>query len=80
MIIQWQTEPPNFDLVVVNLAAHRSQCFVPLAIPDLRQHNWSLCDLLGSEQYLRDGLDLEIHGLYLDVPEHGAQLFHFSPA
>ncbi len=80
VIVQWQAEPPDFDLVVVNLAPHRSQCFVPLAIEDLPKHNWSLCDLLGSEEYVRDGEDLEKHGLYLDLPEHASQLFHFSPA
>jgi len=80
VIVQWQAELPEFDLVLVNLAPHRSQCFVPLSIPDVPKHNWSLRDLLSSEEYARDGADLESHGLYLDVAEHGSQIFHFRHA
>jgi hypothetical protein len=36
-------------------------------------------DLLGAESYERFGADLANQGLYLDLPEHGAQLFHFEP-
>jgi hypothetical protein len=79
VIVQWQTQGPEFDLVVVNLAPHRSQCYAPLTIPCLAQHNWSIRDLLGPEQYTRSGDDLQNQGLYLDLPDHGAQLFHFQP-
>jgi glycosidase len=69
----------EFDLVAVNLAPHRSQCYVPLKIPDLAAFNWSMRDLLGTEAYERFGSDLEAQGLYLDLPEHGAQIFHLAP-
>ena len=36
-------------------------------------------DLLGQERYKRSGDDLQNQGLYLDLPAHGAQLFHFEP-
>jgi hypothetical protein len=36
-------------------------------------------DLLGSEEYQRFGDDLQKQGLYLDLPEYGAQLFRFVP-
>ena len=36
-------------------------------------------DLLGQEYYKRSGDDLQNQGLYLDLPAHGAQLFHFQP-
>jgi len=32
VIVQWQTQAPEFDLVVVNLAPHRSQCYAPLTV------------------------------------------------
>ena len=80
VIVQWQMKPPDFDLVVVNLAPHRSQCFVPLGVSELSTHNWSMTDLVGPERYLRQGQDLERAGLYLDLAAHGAQLFHFQPA
>jgi hypothetical protein len=35
-------------------------------------------DLLGTEEYRREGSELERDGLYLDLPEHGAQLFRFK--
>jgi hypothetical protein len=79
IIVQWQTEATAFDLVVVNLAAHRSQCYAPLNVPELAEHNWALRDLLGTESYERFGADLASQGLYLDLPELGAQLFHSEP-
>jgi len=77
--VQWQSKPDCFDLVVVNLAPHRSQCFVRLTIDGLARRNWQLKDLLGDEEHRRYGDDLQNQGLYLDLPEHGAQLFHFAP-
>ena len=79
IIVQWQAQPPTFDLVVVNLAPHRSQCYVPLTVPGLAERNWAMKDLLGTESYERVGEDLTRAGLYLDLPEHVAQLFHFEP-
>ena len=79
VIVQWQKRALEFDLVVVNLAAHRSQCYAPLAIERLAAHNWAMKDLLGQEWYKRSGDDLQNQGLYLDLPAHGAQLFHFEP-
>ena len=69
----------EFDLVVVNLAPHRSQCYATLSLERLAAHNWAMKDLLGQERYKRSGDDLQNQGLYLDLPAHGAQLFHFEP-
>jgi len=79
VVIQWRSEIADFDLVVINLAAHRCQCYVQLTAPGLAQRNWSMTDLLGPEEYRRYGDDLEQQGLYLDVAGHAAQLFHFAP-
>ncbi len=78
--VQWQALPRSFDLAVVNLASHRSQCYVPLVVPQLARSNWRMRDLLGTEVYDRVGDDLHNQGLYLDVPPHAAQLFRFTPA
>jgi len=78
LIVQWQNQPMQFDLVVVNLAAHRSQCYAPVSVEHLSERNWSMMDLLGEERYVRAGEDLEKQGLYLDVAPHGAQVFHFE--
>jgi hypothetical protein len=79
VIVQWQSEGMEFDLVVANLASNRSQCYVPLRVPALESRQWTLQDLLGQETYLRSGDELQSRGLYLDLPAHGAQLFHFQP-
>jgi glycosidase len=79
VIVQWQSRPPEFDLVVVNLAPHRSQCCTRLTVPHLAEHDWSMKDLAGSEKYERAGVQLQERGLYLDLPAHGAQLFRFEP-
>ena len=79
ILVQWQARPRQFDLVVVNLASHRSQCYAPLSIEGLSDTNWSMRDVLGPERHERFGNDLQTQGLYLDVPPHGAQLFHFEP-
>ncbi len=91
IVVQWLAEPPEnppltppwrgteFDLAAVNQAPHRSQCYVPLKVPNLADYNWSMRDLLSTEVYERFGSDLEAQGLYLDLPEHGAQIFHFAP-
>ncbi|MDB6122549.1 MAG: alpha amylase catalytic region [Pedosphaera sp.] len=75
IIIQWQRLPNEFNLVVVNLASHRSQCRVHLDLAGLTQHDWQMRDLLDREVYLRHGGELAQEGLFLDLPEHGAQLF-----
>ena len=80
IIVQWPADPQSFDLVVVNLAPHSSQCYVQLKLPDSASPEWSMEDLLGPEKYLRSGKDLQANGLYLDLPAHGAQLFHFQPS
>lgn len=79
LLVQWQTQPPAFELVVVNLSAQRSQCYAPLAVPALADYHWLMHDLLGHENYERIGADLVQQGLYLDLPEYGAQLFRFEP-
>jgi hypothetical protein len=79
VIVQWQSRAPVFEVVAVNLAPHRSQCYAPLTLQHLASHNWAMRDLLGQELYKRSGDDLQNQGLYLDLPAHGAQLFQFEP-
>lgn len=77
--VQWQAAGEDFDLVVVNLASQRSQAYVAPTVRQLNRRNWSMKDLLGPEEYQRYGDDLQTQGLYLDLPPHAAQLFHFQP-
>jgi hypothetical protein len=65
--------------MVVNLAPHPSQCYAPLAIDGSTKQRWVMNDLLGTEQYPRDGDDLRERGLFLDLSAHKTQLFRFRP-
>ena len=62
----------EWRLVVVNLAAAPSQCFLQLRELDEKCSQWLLEDLLGDAQYARD---LRGRGLFLDLPAHGYHLF-----
>ena len=78
IIVQWMAREQEFELVVVNLAPHRSQCFVTLRVERHAPGKWRMNDLLGEECYHRYTKDLE-QGLYFDVPGYAAQLFRFQP-
>ena len=78
VLVQWSASL-DFDLVVVNLAPHRSQCYAPLTWPQTSVGNWVMRDVLGTEQFERSGSELQRQGLYLDLPPYGAQLFRFEP-
>lgn len=79
VLVQWQTKQNEFNLVVVNLAPHQGQCYAPLSIQKLSDFRWKMTDRLGEERHEHEGKDLQERGLYLDLPAHGAQLFHFCP-
>jgi glycosidase len=79
VLVQWQGDDERrFDLVVVNLGPHRSQCYAPISARGLARGSWRMTDLLGSERYERDGAETSARGLYLDVPPHAAQVFRFE--
>jgi hypothetical protein len=79
VVVQWQGDDERrFDLVVVNLGPHRSQCYAPISARGLALGSWRMADLLGSERYERDGAETSERGLYLDVPPHAAQVFRFE--
>lgn len=78
VLAQWQEDERRFELVVVNLATHRSQCYAPVSARGLAACSWRMSDILGDETYERSGAEMSERGLYLDVPPHAAQLFRFE--
>ncbi|MDB6111578.1 MAG: Alpha amylase, catalytic subdomain [Pedosphaera sp.] len=78
VVTQWARSTEQFDLMVVNLASHRGQCRVQLSVPAPAEHDWEMRDLLSNELFQRSGSALSSHGLNLDLPENGAQLFRFT--
>jgi hypothetical protein len=77
--IQWQARPPDFDLVLINLAPHRGQCRLHLSIEGLAGCHWTSKDLLGIEERRFTGTELLNSGLHLDLPGTTTQLLHFTP-
>ena len=75
VIIQWSGLPGSFVLAVANLAPHSSQCRVTPKIPGLGQSDWRFEGLLEDERFERSGAQLQEQGLYLDLREHGTQIF-----
>jgi hypothetical protein len=74
----WAGQNPAFDLVVVNLASHQSQCYALLQIPGPEANRWRMEELLGAKVFMREGRELRERGLYLDVPPYAAQVFRFT--
>ena len=63
----WHGGGPERLVVVVNYASHQSQCYVRLPFDDLAGSAWELEDLTAEAVYERDGDDLNVRGLYLDM-------------
>ncbi|HSB11878.1 MAG TPA: alpha-amylase family glycosyl hydrolase [Blastocatellia bacterium] len=74
----WQGIGDERLLVTVNYAPNQSQCYVRLPFEDLRSQEWRLVDLIGSCACVRDGGDLQVRGLYLDVPPWNASVFSMT--
>jgi glycosidase len=53
--------------VLVNYSPNDGQCFVQLPFPELVGHQWLLQDLCSDSGFDRDGNNLFIQGLYLDM-------------
>jgi Alpha amylase, catalytic domain len=53
-------------VVVVNYAGNQGQCRLPLPFTEFRGQQVRLTDLMGTEEYDRDGSDLVDNGLFVD--------------
>ncbi len=67
LVFAWQGARDERLLVTVNYAPNQSQCYVRLPFADLGNGQWRFQDLLGDAHYDRDGNDLQLRGLYLDI-------------
>lgn len=71
----WEPGPEPRLLAVLNFGPTRSQCYVELALSELRGKRVLLRDLLSAAQYERSGDELASRGLYLDMAAWGYHLF-----
>jgi hypothetical protein len=78
IVIQWQEQPSEFDLVVVNFSGDHYQCRVPLAPEEVAGKGWKMKDLLGSIEQNWEGQELAERGLRLELPPWAAELLHFA--
>ena len=69
----------EYRLVVVNMAADQSQCYLPLGWSALAGDHWELRDLLSDRHYVRYGDTLQNPGLYLDLGPYDYHLFQLQP-
>lgn len=74
----WQGAEDERMLVVVNYAAHQSQCYLKLPFTDLAEKSWQLTDQLGIDVYERDGDHMQSQGLYLDMLPWQASVYSFK--
>jgi hypothetical protein len=74
----WSGDDGSAILVVVNSAPHASQCYVHLPLPDLAGRRWRLRDLFTDQEYIRDGDELTLRGLYIDRGPWGFHVFDIT--
>ena len=56
----------------------QTMCYTKLALPDLSGRSVRLRDLTGPAIYDRDGSDLAMRGLYLDLPPWAYHVFEIT--
>jgi len=79
VLVQWQCEPDAFDVAAVNLTDTPSQCYATLQIENFTTNDWTVEDLLQSEER---AVRVEVAGgrARFDLPPHAASLLRFRTA
>jgi hypothetical protein len=68
-------DPVPRHVIVVNFSDAPAQGRVPLRWPDLPGRNWRLTDLIGDEDFERDGGELAASGLFVSMQPGESYLF-----
>jgi glycosidase len=66
-------------LVVVNLSEYKSQALIQLPWDNLARSSWHLTDVLNGDIFDRDGDELHLTGLYVDLPAWKFHFLRFQP-
>ncbi len=74
----WEVPDGKRALVAVNYSSHPSQCFVRLPFSDMAGKSIRFRDLISPAVYVRDGNELSLIGLFLDMPEWGCHIFEVN--
>ncbi len=75
----WRAVDGHDYVVVVNYSDHRGQCRLPLPFPGLAGRQFRLVDVMGREEYDRDGAELIDPGLYIDIEAWRYNVFRLEP-
>lgn len=67
IVYSWQGVGDDRMVVVVNYRPYSSQCYLPLPFTNQTGGQWRLKDTMSEASYQRDGNDLRLSGLYLDL-------------
>lgn len=70
----WDHEEKHLR-VFVNWADYRSQCWIDLGLGNLQDKEVVLRDMLSTKSYVRDGVEVMMRGIYLDLEPWEAQAF-----
>lgn len=78
LVFGWKGPGGELLVVAVNYADNQSQCRVRLPFEELDGRTWRLEDQLSGAAYDRDGTEMQVQGLYLDLPAWGFNAFTLS--
>jgi hypothetical protein len=76
--LAWQDPGGERLVVAVNYAPNQSQCHVRLPLADIAGSQWRFQDLIGTATYDRNGDDLQLRGLFLDMSPWQAAVFSLT--
>ena len=71
----WEENADARLLVAVNYGPAQGQCYIRLPLPDLHGPRFVLRDLMNRSEYEREGKELALRGLYVDLPAWGYHVF-----
>jgi hypothetical protein len=71
----WEKDEKARLLITVNYGPTQAQCYVRLHLPDLHGSRFMLSDLMNQTEYEREGNELALQGLYLDLRAWGYHVF-----
>ncbi len=74
MVAWCWSQKESHHLIVVNLSENQSQASIHLPWNNLAGTTWQLTDLINGDVFQRDGDEMHLSGLYVDLP---AWRFHF---
>ncbi|WP_242917976.1 alpha-amylase family glycosyl hydrolase [Pontibacter liquoris] len=73
----WVKEEARY-LVVINYSPEPAQALVQVPLPDLREKEWHLQDLLSAEAYFRNGSQMVEPGLYVAMAPWKSNVFRLE--